>query len=151
MQDSINPERNETDNFTIILHRVPDLDCVVSSFLAIAWLTSGRFPESSAALARYVDKVDGGYLGLTQENPYSLYSAYMQINHRLSLRSWNSEADLWSECVRNAQLLINFVLEKMEKEERSIFEVDAFKCPGLFGPRDREDVEKDIDRYKQKI
>jgi len=66
------------------LHEHPDLDCLASSYLAIALLTSGSFPDGSQSLACYVDAVDQGYRGMSLRKPFSLYSACLVLGHRLA-------------------------------------------------------------------
>jgi len=148
---SINPERRPDTPFTIITHIKPDLDCVASAFLSIAHLSTGIFPDGSEALARYVDKVDSGFIGLSQENPFSLYSAYMYLTHRFSQFTWEKREDMWRECLINGIKIIDFVLKKMVRENISIMKVDAFQCFGLFSNRDRLELKLDMERYQSKL
>jgi hypothetical protein len=135
----------------IVLHVDPDLDCVVSAYLARAVLTTGHFPAGAAELARYVDCVDGGRVGLSQEFPFSLYSAYMLLAHRLALRTWSAPEIRWRACVEQALPLVEHVAAVAAGTGRSVLEVDAFDCPGLFGPHDRTEVHLDIERYRAKL
>jgi hypothetical protein len=80
---------------------------VAAAYLALAYLSTGKFPPGAEALARYVDKVDQGSLGMTLANPYSLYAAHMQLSNRLSRQPWNSckgvELSTWRDITGNAQ------------------------------------------------
>jgi hypothetical protein len=145
------PDRRPGDPLTIILHEHPDLDGVVSSFLSISYLTTGSFPRGREALARYADKVDEGCLGMTLANPFSLYSAYMQLANRMMRRSWNSPHEGWQECVRRGLDLVAFVVEQVDRQGLPLDRVDAFACPGLFTPDDRREVQDDLERYQRKL
>ena len=115
------------------------------------YLTAGDFDESAESLARYADKVDGGYLGLSQSNPFSFYAAYMQLTHRLTTYSWESKTSLWTEWIRQGLKIAAFVSQKIVTEGESVLDIDAFQCPGLFGQKDRQDIEEDLQRYLQKL
>ena len=151
LEKSVNPNRKEDDPFTIVLHKDPDLDCVASAFLSVSRLATGAFPDGSEALAHYVDQVDQGYLGMSLENPFSLYSALMSLNHRLSLRVWESPEQMWQAFVHKALQVLEYVLGKVARQGTSILLVDAFSCPGLFGAQDKREIELDIKRYNAKI
>lgn len=148
---AVDAARSAGDPFTIVLHQQPDLDAVAATGLATALLTTGRLPPGAAELALYLDQVDQGSLGMSQDNPYSLYSAYMVIAHRLAQRSWRSPLDRWRKTVEEGLEVVEFVLEAVSSSEQSILDIDAFACPGLFGPPDRRLVEEDITRYRRKL
>lgn len=143
--------RKARDPFTIALHEHPDLDCLASAYLAVTYLTTGAFPQGAAALASYVDEIDAGYLGHSQDNPYSLYSAYMLLADRLSRRKWSDRDDMWRKLVVEGLDVLAFVMERVVQEGAAILEVDAFACPGHFGPRDRDEIRVDLDRYVEKL
>lgn len=148
---SLSPERQPDDPFTIVLHKKPDLDCLISTYLAIMYIIARNFDVSAESLARYADKVDGGYLGLSQDNPFSFYAAYMQLTHRLSTYTWKTKTSMWTEWIRQGLKIAEFVSQKLLKKGESVLDIDAFKCPGLFGQKDRQDVEDDFQRYLKKI
>ena len=147
---SVNSLREDIP-FTIMLHKNPDLDCLASAYLSISYLTSGSFPEGGESLARYADSVDGGYLGMSCSNPFALYSACMDLAHRLSLCIWNSQDDMWRRFVGDALDVVDFVVRKVAREGVSVLDVDAFLCPGLFRPQDRDEVKDDIVHYRRKL
>jgi hypothetical protein len=149
--ESVPPGCDPTAPFPIVLHVDPDLDGVVSSYLAIALLTTGKFPPGSESLARYVDRVDSGHVGLTQDQPFTLYAAYMLLAHRLALRSWRKAEDRYRAGVEQGLPIVEFVAEQVAQARRSVFDIDAFACPGLFGPHDRDLVRQDLDRYLAKL
>jgi TIR domain len=151
VRDVVPPGRDPAAPLQIMLHADPDLDCVVSAYLASAVLTTGQLPPGAAELARYVDCVDGGHVGLSQEFPFSLYAAYMLLAHRLTLRVWATTEDRWRACVEQALPLVGHVAKAVTGTGRSVLEVDAFSCPGLFGPQDRSEVRLDIERYRAKL
>jgi hypothetical protein len=151
VRDVVPPGRDPTSPFQIVLHADPDLDCVVSAHLASAVLTTGQLPPGAVELARYVDCVDGGHVGLSQEFPFSLYAAYMLLVHRLALRTWAATEDRWRACIEQALPLVEHVAAAVAVTGRSVLEVDAFSCPGLFGPQDRADVRLDLERYRAKL
>ncbi len=136
---------------TVVLHRKPDLDCLCATYLAIRQLADGTFPPGSRTLARYVDKVDAGYPGMTQKTPFTLYSAYHVLADRLLGRVWNDDHQKWLRCVLQGLEVVDFVVGQQALRKTSILEIDAFQCPGLFGPRDRQVFEKDLDRYRRKL
>lgn len=151
VRDSIPSDRDPAAPFPIVLHADPDLDCVASAYLATAVLTTGQPPPGAEALARYVDCVDGGHIGLSQQYPFTLYAAYMLLAHRLALRTWRAPEDRWRACVVQALPLVEHVAAAVAGGGRSILEVDAFDCPGLFGPHDRAEIRKDLERYRAKL
>jgi hypothetical protein len=148
---AVNPARAPDARFVIVLHRRPDLDGVASAWLAISYLTTGSFPDGAEALARYLDKVDDGSVGMTLANPFSLYSAFRQLGNRLHQQPWNSEAEHWQESVRQGLELTGFVVGRMTEEGTPLPEVDAFACPGMFTQKDRDEVLGDIERYRRKL
>lgn len=151
IEEALAFERKPEDPFTIVLHNSPDLDCVASAYLAISHLTSGKFPQGAETLARYADGVDRGYLGMSLDNPFSLYSACMLNSHRLSQRRWESDQDMARQQVEEGMRIADYTVRQMTSRGVDVAEVDAFDCPGLFGPRDRDDVRDDIQRYNQKL
>jgi hypothetical protein len=149
--ESVPPDRDPAAPFSIVLHADPDLDGVVSAFLAVSLLTTGSAPHGAEALAKYVDRVDGGHPGLSQDHPFTLYTAYMLLAHRLALRAWRVVDDRYRACVEQGVSIVAFVAERLAQTGRSIFDIDAFASPGLFGPNDRDEVERDLDRYLGKL
>jgi hypothetical protein len=149
--ESVPPGRDVSAPFTIVLHVDPDLDGVVSSYLAVSLLTTGKFPPGAEALARYVDRVDSGHVGLTQDQPFTLYAAYMLLAHRLALRSWQTPEDRYRACAEQGLSIVAFVADQIAQTGRSVFDIDALASPGLFGPHDRDEVRRDLDRYQAKL
>jgi hypothetical protein len=136
---------------TMVVHEHPDLDCVVSAYFAGSLLTRGTYPEGAEALAGYVDRVDAGYPGMSLDDPFALYAACLFLAHRLLQRTWTSREEMWGQLMQEALRVVDFVAVKAASEDRSVYEIDAFTCPGLFGPRDREEVRQDIARYRRKL
>jgi len=151
VQDSISADRKPADAFTIVLHDWPDLDCIASAFLASQLLTTGEYPSGVDALVQYVDAIDSGNLGVTQENPFSLYAAYMLILHDQGLELGKQKSDMWIDSVQTGLKLIDFVIKHVNEQDTSILEVDAFSCPGVFRQRDRQEVEHDLSRYTSSL
>ncbi|MBV8608145.1 MAG: serine/threonine protein kinase, partial [Singulisphaera sp.] len=145
------PRRDPGAPFTLVLHRQPDLDCVASAYLAVARLTTGAYPEGAEALARYVDRVDEGALGLSLENPASLYAAYQVLSARLAQRPGLDDYARWRKYVRKGIRLVHYVVSQGVRSGIALPEVDAFAYPGLFGPEDRREFELDIERYRRKL
>ncbi len=148
---SVNPGRRPDDPFTIVPHAMPDLDCIASAYLAIAYLTEGVFPEGAEALAHYVAKVDEGSFGLSLDNPFSLYSALMQRSNRLIGLPWNSDHELWRQVVVGGMAVVEYALRQVVTRGIALPAVDAFACPDLFEPADRDEVEEDLKRYRRKL
>lgn len=148
---ALNPRRRKNDPFTLLVHADPDLDCLASAYVAGRLVTTGEFPPEAATLARYVDAVDQGHLGASQDAPFSLYAAWLTLAARLGDRSWHAPADLWREQMRQGFVLLGFVLDTLAAQGRSLPEVDAFDCPGLFGAADRREIVHDIERYRRKL
>src|SRR5207249_6727804 len=67
------------DAFAVVLHRDPDLDCIASAYLAVAYLTTGALPPGADLLARYVDRVDAGETCLARDRKYTLYAAQRRL------------------------------------------------------------------------
>jgi hypothetical protein len=151
LDGAVTRHRCADDPFTLVLHENPDLDAVASAYLAAGYLAVGAFPPGAEALARYVDRVDAGALGMSLSNPFSLYAAYLQLTHRLLRRAWNSNHERWREGVRRGLELIAHVLGRASEEGVSLAAVDAFACPGLFSEEDRQEVRADIARYRCKL
>jgi hypothetical protein len=143
--------RRPGDPFTLVLHEKPDLDAVASAYLAAGYLSAGTCPPGAEVLARYVDRVDAGALGMTLSNPFSLYAAYLQLVNRLLRRAWSSTHECWREGVRGGLELIGHVLGRVTREGVPLPEVDAFACPGLFTEGDRQEVRADAERYCRKL
>jgi hypothetical protein len=145
------PGRDPAAPFTIVLHKQPDLDCVASAYLAIARLATGAFPEGAEALARYVDKVDDGALGASLANPGSLYAAYQIVIDRLARQRWQDEHERYRASVEAGLALVEFVVAQRLQTDLPLTAVDALGCPGLFQPEDRQALEADAARYRQKL
>jgi hypothetical protein len=147
VRDSLRSGRNRHDRFTIIVHQYPDLDCLISAYLAICILADGELPRSAPALAKYADHIDTGHAGFNQEFPFALYAAYLLLMHdqgSLGPRGWR-------ECLVRGLEVVEFVAAKLEDGNESIFEVDAFACDRVFKPRDRRELERDLTRYRNKL
>jgi hypothetical protein len=136
------------DEFTIVLHQKPDLDCVVSAYLAIAYLTTGTLPPDVGSLIRYVDRVDAGESSVSQARPFTLYAALMKLLTRPAARSPDER---WAVAVREGQALLDYVLKRVRDHKEAVEDVDAFAAPGLFGPADRATVIEDLQRYEAKL
>jgi hypothetical protein len=149
--ESVAKDRDASAPFSIVLHVDPDLDGLVSSYFAVSLLTTGTIPPGAEILARYVDEVDSGQVGLSQDRPFTLYAAYMLLAHSLALRTWRKPEDRYRQCVEQGLEIVAFVGEQLAQGARSIFEIDALACPGLFSKHDREQIRRDIDRYRAKL
>jgi hypothetical protein len=148
---SVNPRRRAGDPFTLVLHQDPDLDCAAAAFLAGHRLSTGEFPSGAEPLARYLDLVDQGHVGASEERPFSLYTAYLLLGHRGGLRNWRSREDFWRAWLGEGIELIRWAVAEAHQQELPLPELDAFACPGLFGPADRDDVRRDLERYRAKL
>jgi serine/threonine protein kinase len=144
-------ERKADEPVTVVLHREPDLDGVCSAYLAIVYLTSEGFPRGSEVLARYIDELDAGAAPLSQANPFTLYAAYHVLANRLLKRSWNTPQECWQEQARLGLQLVEFVLSGSLEHQIPLPAVDAFACADLFGPDDRQEVMRDLQRYRAKL
>jgi serine/threonine protein kinase len=148
---AVSSRRDPDQPFTLVLHEWPDLDGVAAAWLAAICLETGTFPPGSTALARYVDKVDEGSLGLSLANPFSLYAGYLQLVDRAARQSWNSPIECWQECVRQGLQVVGYAVAEGERRGVPLPAVDAFACPDLFGPDDRKVIHDDADRYVAKL
>ena len=149
--ESVPSGRDPAAPFAIVLHVDPDLDGLVSAYLVVALLTTGSILPGAEALARYVDLVDSGHVGLSQDQPFTLYAAYTLLANRLALRTWRKPEDRYRACVEQGLAIVAFVSEQLAQAQRSIFDIDALACPGLFGPHDRDEVHRDLERYRAKL
>ncbi|MBP7866063.1 MAG: protein kinase [Acidobacteria bacterium] len=148
---TLNPGAVPPEVYTILVHQQPDLDCVCAAFLAVGLLCDGELPEGAEVLSHYTDRVDAGYSGTIPENPFSLYTAYVYLSHRLSLRAWRCPEDGWSRRLAEGLELVGYALRESLRAGVSLWEVDAFGCPGLFSEVDRKEVRRDRDRYERKL
>jgi hypothetical protein len=148
---SVNPRRGSDDPFTIVLHALPDLDCIASAFLAVRYLSEGTFPEGAEALAHYVAKVDEGSFGLSRDNPFTLYSALIQRFNRLIRLPWNSDHECWRQLVVGGLTMVDYTLRQVVTRGIALPAVDAFACPDLIEPGDRGEVMEDLKRYRCKL
>lgn len=146
---SLNPARGANEPFTLYVHAHPDLDSVASVYLAIERLTAGRFPNGSDALLRYVDAVDGGFVGASPSNPHSLYVAYRLRAQRLSERRWASREELWRASMEDGLTLVARATESAWREGKPLEDVDAFAASEILTPQDRDEVSRDLERYRR--
>jgi hypothetical protein len=144
-------DRSPEAPFAIVLHDNPDLDCIASAYLSLAYLTTRTFPQGVDVLARYADEVDEGRQGMSLANPFTLYAAYMRLTDRLRQRPWNSDVEYWQACVRSGLELVAYVVSQAVQQGLPFPGVDAFACPDMFGPQDRQKVQADIQRYRRKL
>ena len=149
VRDAVNSWRWESDPFTIVLHIHPDLDAAAAAYLAMLYLREGGFPSAAQVLCNYVDRIDHGYPGMSATNPFSLYAAHLRLGDRLSKMLQGEQ--LWREWMKQSLKTIHFVMQQFVQAPRSILEIDAFALTDVFGPEDRQAVEKDAVRFRQKI
>src|SRR5262245_14930333 len=148
---SLSPRRQPEDRFTIVVQARPDLDAVAAAWLSMRYLGEGRFPDGADALARYLDKVNEGALGMSSAQPFSLYAAYRQFAHRMGRQAFNSDHERWQETVRRGLDLVAFTAGEVTGKGTALPDVDAFACPGLFSETDRQEVIDDAGRYRRKL
>jgi hypothetical protein len=148
---AVAPDRRPDAPFTVVLHEHPDLDCLASAYLALAYREGGAFPRGAEGLARYVGKIDEGAPGFSLANPFTLYAACLQLANRLARRPANSNHERWQELVRSGLAAVDHVLDQTERQGQPVPAVDAFACPGVFGPEDRAEVRADVERYRRKL
>jgi hypothetical protein len=148
---ALQPPRDPTASFTIVLHEAPDFDSVASTYLAIALLTTGEFPPGTEAVACYADRIDEGSTGRTLSQPFSPYAAYMQLLNRHARLGRPADHSHWRGCVQQGLDLLAYVLGCSLRDGVALPSVDAFACPGLFDEDDRRDVLADVERYHRKL
>jgi serine/threonine protein kinase len=132
---------------TVSLHEWPDLDAVAAAYLAREYLTAGRVPEKTNELVRYIDWVDRGALGVTRDNPYSLYAAFQVLASRPHP---DGPTARWTALVENGSALLRHVLRDSAANRRALTAVDAF-VPALFAPEEREAAAGDLERYERRL
>jgi serine/threonine protein kinase len=147
----VEPERDPSAPFTIVLHEAPDFDSVASAYLAVALLTTGDFPPGAEALARYSDKIDEGSFGHSLSQPFAPYAAYMQLLNRHARLGRQPDHLFWQDCVRQGLDLVAYALDRSQREGVALRFVDAFDCPELFNTDDRREVLADAERYHRKL
>lgn len=154
VRNAVNPYRKGP--LTFVVHREPDLDAVAASTLALEVLLSD--PDDAALrLAHYIDLIDSGRQGANQANPFSLYSALEQVKQNVTEKkvtgaiSEVQETVDWPVMMENGVKLVKYVLEESRKKELPIEKVDAFNCPHCLSNRDREYMQKDLERYWAKL
>lgn len=151
LKQAIKPWRRPDDPFTLVLHHHPDLDAVMCGYLASCYLTEGEFPAGADRLADYLDQIDRGAVGMSQDRPFTLYAAYLQVVHRLALCEWESPAEIWEASVEEGFRVAEYVLKQLQHQADKVIDVDAFKTPRLFRKHDRQEVTSDIERYQIKL
>ena len=57
----------------------------------------------------------------------------------------------WRRCIPEGLTLLEYVTAEAARQNVDVDEVDAFACPGLFGPADRALVDGDRDRYRRPV
>ena len=135
----------------MVLHREPDLDCLASAYLAMAYLEQRAFPPHAEVLVAYVDLVDQGYLGMSQAYPFALYSADNSVRHRLLRRPWDTPEAMWSQGLQEGFAILAFVLGEMQGTAHDIIQIDAFACPDVLTSDDRQEIHRDLARYRRKL
>jgi serine/threonine protein kinase len=148
---SVDPGREPSKPFTIVLHDAPDFDSVASAYLAIALLTTGDFPPGAEALTRYADKIDEGSVGLTLDQPFAPYAAYMQLLNRHVRPGRQPNHSFWRDCVQQGLDMMAYVVERSLSEGVAVPSVDAFAWRNLFDENDRREVQADVERYHCKL
>lgn len=150
IQQSIKRWRLPTDPFTIVVHDFPDLDCIAAAYLATQYLEKGEFPFEANLLADYVDRIDSGELGMSLDNPQSLYAACLQLNHR---QSWQDEPApvIWERCLRSALEVVDYALAKSIEQGLPLEQVAALKCRQVFTRYDEQEIQGDAERYEEKL
>jgi len=142
-------QRRAEAPFVLVLPERPDLDGIASAYLASAYLSTGQFPAGAAGLGRYLDQVDAGRIGMSRSQPWSLYTAYVQLKGKLLKRTWNSDYERYQATVGQGMRLIEFVLAQAAQLGTPVAEVDAFACGDLFAEVDRQEIVQDRERYAQ--
>jgi len=148
---AIVPDRSSGDPFTLVLHRQPDLDCVAAAYLALSWLTRGRFPDAAERLGRYLDRIDQGELGLSRDNPFSLYAGYMTLAHRFLQQRYPNEQLQWQALVQAGLPVVEFALTESRRLDVPLDRVDVFDASSMLGETDRALVRTDLERYQMKL
>jgi hypothetical protein len=148
---ALKPWRTEDSPFTIVLHRDPDLDSIASTYVALSLLCDGQPPAGVRRLVEYVDSIDRGEPGMSLERPFSPYAAIMHVAHRFSQTTWNSRDEQWTELVLAGLKILDYSLNESIRKSKTLAEIDAFQCPGLFRNLDRAEVSSEIERYQAKL
>ncbi|QDV51565.1 hypothetical protein Enr17x_36210 [Gimesia fumaroli] len=154
IQNAVRPGRNSTDPFTIVLQSNTDLDCLAALYLTKNYLTTGRFHESKRVIESFisfVDRVDQGFLTMTHKDKYSLYSAFYRMTGRLRHEHKNDPDTARLAAISSSSKLFDFVLANLANSDRSLLEIDAFNCPGMYDDEDRAFVRKDHLRYEKSL
>jgi serine/threonine protein kinase len=145
------PTRRSDAPFVLVLHERPDLDGIAAAHLALSYLATGRYPLGARELAEYVDQANQGAIGISEANPYSLYTAFQQLGQKLLHFSWNTNHERWQEYVQRGLALIAFALTEMNERQGPLEMLDAFSCPGQLTEEDRQEIQRDRERYRRKL
>jgi hypothetical protein len=98
---------------TIVMHHAPDLDCVVSAYLAIALARQGELPTGAMALAEYARDVDAGRVppdGITLSALWALYTAAVHLRPARG-RTLAENTEVYRSWVARGFELLDLVLE----------------------------------------
>lgn len=151
LDGAVRRDRSPDVPFVLVLHENPDLDCIASAYLSLAYLTSRTFPQGADALARYADQIDVGRQGMSLAQPFTLYAAYLRLTGRLMQGPWSNAIAYWQACVHGGLELVAYVVGQAVQRGLPLPAVDAFACSDLFGSTDRQAVQADIQRYRRKL
>lgn len=147
VRESLRTDRRPEDPFTVVLHEKPDLDCVISTYLALSLLQTQAFPSRAESLVAYADGIDAGYPGVSWDRPFTLYAGCMLLG-RKSLR--DADRSGGTERFMNAALtVVDYAAEQMNATGISTEEVDAFEAPGVFDSSDRDLIINDREQYRE--
>ncbi|MCX7023783.1 MAG: hypothetical protein NT080_04095 [Spirochaetes bacterium] len=96
------------DDWTIVVHRYPDLDCACAAYFAEKLVREGRLPEGADRIAEYVTGVDQGRFGEIDADHPGIYETFAVLVDALELPM----PERWDETMRIGRRILDFALSK---------------------------------------
>ena len=127
----------------VVMHREPDLDCVVSAYLVMRLAADHMLPAGAEALAEYTRLVDSGLVLRGDSLGTSLWGLYTAAMH-LQAADPDAEGDRQYEAwVRRGFELVECAFEARPRQASEVMVSLDSTC----GDRERQFVETDARRY----
>jgi serine/threonine-protein kinase len=150
VDDSVRRDRRLGDPFTLILHQEPDLDALLSAYLARHYLSRRTLPAGTAVLCEYLDGVDAGHPGFTMRHRFTPYTAFFVLRRRAEQLESLSPAERWRWAVLRGFDMLDRVCARAPGTLADLWAIDAF-APTLFTAADRNLIDADHERYQRKL
>jgi len=143
-----------TTRLTLVMHRHPDFDCVVSAMLAQALWFDGELPLEVEPLAEFARQVDSATVPRSMPLGDSLHTVYLALGEILAQQHRGDAGELFVAQVERGLKLVRYAVQKYRSARaRGRARDFAYHAPHLFNGRHpfREEVaylRADHERYE---